>query len=197
MGSGKHLIGLLSLIFLQKENIWHFYANEMIYSHVTLNMKANFLIISVNLNKKDLLLKILEKRFHLCVLTVQCGLTYFEFVTLTYLSVQVYWSVVCDLDLPFCTGILVCVTLTYLSVQVYWSVVCDLDLPFCTGILVCGFLCCNNCICFICWGLILAEITTQFFFFFFLFLFNVRVNNFSVMLRRSHLFLGITSTFGE
>ena len=33
--------------------------------------------------------------------------------------------------------------------------------------------------------------------FFFLFLFNVPVNNFSVMLRRSHLFLGITSTFGE
>ena len=29
------------------------------------------------------------------------------------------------------------------------------------------------------------------------FLFNVPVNNFSVMLRRSHLFLGITSTFGE
>ena len=27
--------------------------------------------------------------------------------------------------------------------------------------------------------------------------FNVPVNNFSVMLRRSHLFLGITSTFGE
>ena len=36
-----------------------------------------------------------------------------------------------------------------------------------------------------------------FFLFFFLFLFNVSVNNFSVMLRRSHLFLGITSTFGE
>ena len=36
----------------------------------------------------------------------------------------------------------------------------------------------------------------RFFFFFFLFLFNVPVNNFSVMLRRSHLFLGITSTFG-
>ena len=35
------------------------------------------------------------------------------------------------------------------------------------------------------------------FFSFFLFLFNVPVNNFSVMLRRSHLFLGITSTFGE
>ena len=34
-------------------------------------------------------------------------------------------------------------------------------------------------------------------FFFFLFLFNVPVNNFSVMLRRSHLFLGITSAFGE
>ena len=32
---------------------------------------------------------------------------------------------------------------------------------------------------------------------FFLFLFNVPVNNFSVMLRWSHLFLGITSTFGE
>ena len=32
---------------------------------------------------------------------------------------------------------------------------------------------------------------------FFLFLFNVPVNNFSVMLRQSHLFLGITSTFGE
>ena len=28
-------------------------------------------------------------------------------------------------------------------------------------------------------------------------LFNIAVNNFSVMLRRSHLFLGITSTFGE
>ena len=26
---------------------------------------------------------------------------------------------------------------------------------------------------------------------------NVPVNNFSVMLRRSHLFLGITSTIGE
>ena len=36
-----------------------------------------------------------------------------------------------------------------------------------------------------------------FFFFFFLVWFNVPVNNFSVMLRRSHLFLGITSTFGE
>ena len=36
-----------------------------------------------------------------------------------------------------------------------------------------------------------------FFFFFFLLWFNVPVNNFSVMLRRSHLFLGITSTFGE
>ena len=35
------------------------------------------------------------------------------------------------------------------------------------------------------------------FFLFFLFLFNVPLNNFSVMLRRSHLFLGITSTFGE
>ena len=35
------------------------------------------------------------------------------------------------------------------------------------------------------------------YFFFFLLLFNVLVNNFSVMLRRSHLFLGITSTFGE
>ena len=34
-----------------------------------------------------------------------------------------------------------------------------------------------------------------FFFFFFLLWFNVPVNNFSVMLRRSHLFLGITSTF--
>ena len=34
-------------------------------------------------------------------------------------------------------------------------------------------------------------------FFIFLFLFNVPVNNFSVMLRRSHLFLGITSTFGK
>ena len=33
--------------------------------------------------------------------------------------------------------------------------------------------------------------------FFLLFLLNVPVNNFSVMLRRSHLFLGITSTFGE
>ena len=33
--------------------------------------------------------------------------------------------------------------------------------------------------------------------FLFLFLFNVPVNNFSVMLRWSHLFLGITSTFGE
>ena len=32
---------------------------------------------------------------------------------------------------------------------------------------------------------------------FFLFLFNVPVNNFSVMLRQSHLFLGVTSTFGE
>ena len=31
----------------------------------------------------------------------------------------------------------------------------------------------------------------------FLLWFNVPVNNFSVMLRRSHLFLGITSTFGE
>ena len=31
----------------------------------------------------------------------------------------------------------------------------------------------------------------------FLLWFNVTVNNFSVMLRRSHLFLGITSTFGE
>ena len=31
---------------------------------------------------------------------------------------------------------------------------------------------------------------------FVLLLFNVPVNNFSVMLRRSHLFLGITSTFG-
>ena len=37
----------------------------------------------------------------------------------------------------------------------------------------------------------------KFLFFLFLFLFNVPVNNFSVMLRRSHLFLGITSTFGE
>ena len=36
-----------------------------------------------------------------------------------------------------------------------------------------------------------------FFFFFFLLWFNVPVNKFSVMLRRSHLFLGITSTFGE
>ena len=34
-------------------------------------------------------------------------------------------------------------------------------------------------------------------FFFFDCGFNVPVNNFSVMLRRSHLFLGITSTFGE
>ena len=34
-----------------------------------------------------------------------------------------------------------------------------------------------------------------FLFLFFLFLFNVPVNNFSVMLRRSRLFLGITSTF--
>ena len=33
--------------------------------------------------------------------------------------------------------------------------------------------------------------------FLFLLWFNVPVNNFSVMLRRSHLFLGITSTFGE
>ena len=32
-------------------------------------------------------------------------------------------------------------------------------------------------------------------FFFFLLWFNVPVNNFSVKLRRSHLFLGITSTF--
>ena len=30
-----------------------------------------------------------------------------------------------------------------------------------------------------------------------LLLFNVPVNNFSVMLRQSHLFLSITSTFGE
>ena len=36
-----------------------------------------------------------------------------------------------------------------------------------------------------------------FYYFFYLFLFNVPVNNFSVMLRQSHLFLGITSTFGE
>ena len=35
------------------------------------------------------------------------------------------------------------------------------------------------------------------FLFLFLLWFNVPVNNFSVMLRRSHLFLGITSTFGE
>ena len=35
----------------------------------------------------------------------------------------------------------------------------------------------------------------SFFFFLFLLWFNVPVNNFSVMLRRSHLFLGITSTF--
>ena len=35
------------------------------------------------------------------------------------------------------------------------------------------------------------------FFFLFLLWFNVLVNNFSVMLRLSHLFLGITSTFGE
>ena len=31
----------------------------------------------------------------------------------------------------------------------------------------------------------------------YLFLINVPVNNFSVMLRWKHLFLGITSTFGE
>ena len=42
------------------------------------------------------------------------------------------------------------------------------------------------------WGL-----DSQFNDFFLLLLFNVPVNNFSVMLRRSHLFLGITSTFGE
>ena len=42
-----------------------------------------------------------------------------------------------------------------------------------------------------------SELIIFFFFFFFLLWFNVPVNNFSVMLRRSHLFLGITSTFGE
>ena len=35
------------------------------------------------------------------------------------------------------------------------------------------------------------------FLFLFCLWFNVPVNNFLVMLRRSHLFLGITSTFGE
>ena len=37
----------------------------------------------------------------------------------------------------------------------------------------------------------------QIYIYFFLFLFNVPINNFSVMFRQSHLFLGITSTFGE
>ena len=46
----------------------------------------------------------------------------------------------------------------------------------------------------------LPQICTQdivFVLFLFWFLFNVPVNNFSVMLRRSYLFLGKTSTFGE
>ena len=39
--------------------------------------------------------------------------------------------------------------------------------------------------------------TDSFFLFLFWLWFNFPVNNFSVMLRRSNLFLGITSTFGE
>ena len=48
-------------------------------------------------------------------------------------------------------------------------------------------------------GMVFNIITLVISLFLFLFLlwFNVPVNNFSVMLRRSHLFLGITSTFGE
>ena len=47
---------------------------------------------------------------------------------------------------------------------------------------------CQVCVIFV-WNYI--------FVFLFLLWFNVPVNNFSVMLRWSHLFLGITSTFGE
>ena len=46
-------------------------------------------------------------------------------------------------------------------------------------------------------GWAIKTIYKKFLCFFVCFLFNVPVNNFSVMLRRSHLFLGITSTFGE
>ena len=49
----------------------------------------------------------------------------------------------------------------------------------------------------ICSGDILTSVWPEMFFVLFLLWFNVPVNNFSVMLRRSHLFLGITSTFGE
>ena len=46
-------------------------------------------------------------------------------------------------------------------------------------------------------GHVTSIMSSVLFFFCFLLWFNVPVNNFSVMLRRSHLFLGITSTYGE